>query len=295
MVSLKHMKILVLGASGMLGHRLWIDLSEKGHDVVGCSRRALNQIPLKHELLRSLETSHLRLLIGKLQPEVVLNCIGVIKQSSDLEDYKNTIHINSVLPHVLAGLSKELGFRLIHFSTDCVFSGKTESEYSDFDHHDALDIYGASKSVGEVKDCDSALTLRTSIIGRELFNKTSLIEWFLSQSGKKIKGFSKAVFSGLPTAEVAEVLHKYVFENLDLKGVYNLSVEPIDKWSLLKALNDEFDLKVEIEPESTFEMNRALASNRFKAASGYHPPDWKDLIQKLHIRDEFYKKSFEVN
>lgn len=213
------------------------------------------------------------------RPDYVFNCIGLIKQLSESKLPIPAIEINSLLPHRLAQLCKTFGGKLIHFSTDCVFSGKT-GDYIEQDIPDAADIYGRSKLLGEV-GYDGHLTLRTSIIGHELNSNVSLIDWFLSQHGT-VKGFSRAFFSGLPTCYIAEFIDKYIFTNPEFSGVYHLSVNPIDKLTLLSLVKDTYCVTTDIQDYPDFEIDRSLNSDALRAALGFVPPSWSELIEKMN-------------
>lgn len=213
------------------------------------------------------------------QPDVVINCIGLIKQLSDAEDPLSAIPVNSLLPHRLARLCSVAGARLTHISTDCVFSG-SRGNYLETDASDAKDLYGRSKYLGEV-DYPHAVTLRTSIIGHELGTAHGLVEWFLAQRGG-VKGYTKAIFSGLPTVELARVIHDFVIPNQALHGVYHVSVDAIDKCSLLGLIAQVYGKDIVITPDDKVAVDRSLDSSRFRAATGYAPAQWPALLAAMH-------------
>ena len=200
---------------------------------------------------------------------------------ADANDPLSALPINAMLPHRLSRLCGLINAKLIHISTDCVFSGR-KGMYAETDVSDAEDLYGKSKYIGEVSDQPHVLTLRTSIIGHELGSSSSLIDWFLSQSGT-VKGYSKAIFSGLPTVEVARVIVDYVIPNSDLRGLYHLSVEPIDKYSLLREVARVYEKDMTIIPSDELSIDRSLDSTRFRSLVGYVPPSWLDLIKAMHL------------
>ena len=284
------MKVLVLGASGMLGHRIWINLKNMGVDAVGVARADLSFLDLPFIRTDEVDGQSLRKIFKEQKPDVVVNAVGVTKQADGITDYKKTIFLNSVLPHTLSFLAEEFDFRLIQLSTDCVFKGDIEGAYTDDVKPDSMDLYGASKAVGEIADSPNTLTLRISSLGRELSGHRGLLDWFLSQKGKTISGFKHAIFSGLPTAEVAEVIYKHVLPNKDLKGLYNLSVDPISKFDLLVMIKKQMNFDVTIEENTGFSMNRALNSDKFRALVGYKPTKWEDLVSKLHLEDPLYER-----
>jgi dTDP-4-dehydrorhamnose reductase len=218
-------------------------------------------------------------LFAKVRPEVVINCIGLVKQLSEADDPLVALPINALLPHRLARLCAASGARLIHLSTDCVFSG-SKGMYLETDISDAKDLYGRSKYLGEV-DYTNAITLRTSIIGHELDGARSLIGWFLSQNGR-VKGYRRAVFSGLPTVVVARVIRDYVIPRPDLHGLFHLSAEPINKYDLLKLVAQTYGKQIDIEPDEQLVIDRSLDSSRFRNETGFQPAPWPELIRDMH-------------
>jgi dTDP-4-dehydrorhamnose reductase len=223
-------------------------------------------------------------LFDKVRPDILINCIGLIKQLSDANDPLNALPINSLLPHRLDRLCSLTGARFVHVSTDCVFSGD-KGQYVETDVSDAVDLYGKSKYIGEIHNSKSTLTLRTSIIGHELDSSNALLEWFLSQEND-VKGFSKAVFSGLPTTEFARVIQDYVIPNKNLNGLYHLSVEPIDKYSLLTLIAEIYNKDVKIISCDSLSIDRSLDSSRFFRETGYSPPSWNQLIEQMKLQSK---------
>ena len=213
------------------------------------------------------------------RPNVVINCIGLIKQLADAEDPLRVIPINSLLPHRLAELCALVGARLVHMSTDCVFSGE-KGGYLENDLPDAKDIYGKSKFLGEV-DYPYAITLRTSIIGHELQSTHGLIGWFLSQQNH-CKGYKRAIFSGLPTVALAKIIRDVVIPRPDLFGVYHVAAKPISKYDLLRLVADVYGKSIKIEPDDQLVIDRSLNADRFRQATGYVVPDWPELIKIMH-------------
>jgi len=281
------MKVLVLGASGMLGNAM-VRVLEKNSalEVYGSIRSKMGKIvfpgPLSSRITSGIDVENASILFEFLQhihPEVVINCIGLVKQLKEVNDPIHAISINSLLPYLLARECANIGARLIHFSTDCVFSGKT-GNYSERDEPDAQDLYGRSKLLGEV-DYPHAVTLRTSIIGHELASKHGLIEWFLSQEGK-VKGYTRAMFSGLPTCELARVINEFVLPSLELRGVYHVGGAPISKYDLLTLVDGIYDKGLEIIPDDHIKLDRSLDSTRFSELTGYVSPEWTELVTKMH-------------
>ncbi|VVE32680.1 dTDP-4-dehydrorhamnose reductase family protein [Pandoraea soli] len=282
------MKILVLGASGMLGNAVFRTLSAtSGLTVVG----TLRSDGARHHFTPDLQTSlvsgvdveredALVRIFTEVKPDVVVNCVGLIKQLGNAKDPIAAIPINAMLPHRLSLLCELVKARLIHVSTDCVFAGD-KGQYLESDTPNAADVYGRTKLLGEV-DGPHAVTLRTSIIGHELNSHFALIDWFLAQSGS-VKGFRRAVFSGLPTVELAEVIRDYVLPNPSLTGLYHVSVEPINKFDLLSLVADVYSKDIAITPSDELVIDRSLNSDRFRAATGFSPKPWRALVERMHL------------
>ena len=279
--------ILVLGASGMLGNavlRFFADAD--GFNVKG-TVRSTSIIQLFHKRFRNLlvpgydAENHESLadLINYVSPDIVINCIGLVKQVSNSNDPIVALPINSILPHRLALICSKSNIRLIHMSTDCVFNGNN-GYYSEQDIPDSIDLYGLSKRLGEV-NYTNTITLRTSIIGHELNGNRSLVDWFLSQKSN-VKGFSKAIFSGLPTVEIARLIKDYVIPHPELSGVYHVSAEPINKYDLLRLVAKIYGKDIEIIKDNDFVIDRSLDSSLFRAATGFMPAPWPELITSMH-------------
>ena len=233
-------------------------------------------------ILENVDVSDLdssRAAIEKIKPDVVINAVGVVKQRPESEDVIKTLSINSLFPQRLAELSREYNFRLITVSTDCVFSGD-KGNYSEDDLADARDLYGISKLLGEVKD-DNCLTIRTSIIGRELASAHSLVEWFLSNRGNAVKGYLNAIYSGFPTIVLAEIISDIITNHAGLNGVYHVSSDPINKFDLLGLLNKYYQADVVIEPFEDFVIDRSLDSSAFRKATGFSPLGWEHMIEQM--------------
>ncbi len=287
MPKLEKHRILILGASGMLGSTLFRAFSADENMVtfgtLRDSRKAKNFRPVLQASLISgvdmdSETSLLTA-FSTAEPDVVINCVGIIKQQPNANDHLDALATNAVLPHRLAKYCSALGARLIHFSTDCIFSGKA-GNYDEDDTPDAQDLYGRTKFLGEV-GYGNAVTLRTSIIGHELGSTRSLVDWFLSQTSE-IKGFRKAIFSGIPTVEVARVVKDLIIPNPEIAGLYHLSVDPINKLDLLQLIADIYKKNITITPDDTLVIDRTLASEPFRKATGFAPKPWVELIRNMH-------------
>lgn len=286
-MQLKNKKVLILGATGMLGHELLRDFTRRGFTVHATARGkdGLDRW-FGPELLQNIHAPvdagdfpSVQRVIGDLHPDVLINCIGVIKQLAGAKDPLQCIGINALFPHRLAQACQEAGTRLIHISTDCVFSGK-KGMYREDDFPDCDDLYGRTKLLGEV-DYPHAVTLRTSIIGHELHSNVSLIDWFLSQEGR-VRGFTGAIYSGFPTVEMSRIIADVVLPRPELTGLYHVSSEPITKHELLRLVAGEYGKRIEIEEYDDFHCDRSLDSSRFRAATGYLPPDWPQLVARMH-------------
>lgn len=292
-------RILILGGTGMLGHTLFAHLAGQGKwDVHATSRdsKGLTEWFPDHlaaKVRPMVDADNFDTVIRGLagvQPDIVINCIGLIKQTSLANDPLSAITVNSQLPHRLSMLCRTAGARLIHISTDCVFDGQ-KGDYREDEHSNAMDLYGRTKYLGEVA-YPHCITLRTSIIGHELKGFRGVIEWFLAQQGQ-MRGFKKAVFSGFPTIEFSRIISDYILPNDGLQGVYHVSSEPISKYDLLKIVAEKYGKEVEIEPDEDFYIDRSLDSSRFREITGYQPPAWPELVDDMYNNFEeapYYNK-----
>lgn len=282
--------LLVLGGEGMLGHKVFQSLCSR-YAGMKCTiygslkdpfYRAINLFSKKNtiEKVNAIDLQALRQSLEKEKPSYLINCIGIVKQRDEGKAAIPNITINSLLPHLLAKWSLGWGGRLIHFSTDCVFSGK-KGNYSEDDPSDAEDLYGKSKFLGEVSDAPNALTLRTSIIGKELSHFKSLLEWFLAQKGKQIKGFKKVIYSGVTTNHIAELVGKIISDHPRLAGLFQVAAPAITKHDLLVRLRDVYKLDIEIVPDDSEVSDRSMNGQRFLQATGYEEPSWDGLIAQL--------------
>lgn len=285
--------VLVLGASGMLGHALMHELPRhlpdsqvrgtvRSLDALDASFRAQVGARLV-DGVDVLDQASVAAVIDELRPDAVVNAVGVIKQAPGVDDSVLTTQINALLPHLLARDCAAAGARLVQVSTDCVFSGRTGG-YTEDDVPDPVDFYGRSKLLGEVRA--PHVTLRTSIIGPELRHGGSLLEWFLSQDGERVNGFSRAIYSGLPTVELARVIGSVVLPRPDLTGVWQVASEPISKYDLLQLVAAEYGWKGTIERDDVFTIDRSLSSARFAAETGYVAPSWPELVREMRVAHE---------
>lgn len=267
----------------MLGNAMYRTLSEVGElEVWGTVRspgvrKSFDDVQASH-LLPGVDVENadaLSEVLNRIRPDVVVNCIGLVKQFAEAGDPLLALPINAMLPHRLARLCSLLGARLIHISTDCVFNGR-RGAYRESDISDADDLYGKSKFIGEV-DYPHAVTLRTSIIGHELSSRHGLIEWFLAQEGR-VNGYTRVRFSGLPTVELSRVVRDFVLPKDSLRGVYHVASAPIAKYDLLKLVARIYEKHIEIIPDDSVVIDRTLVADRFREATGYVPPDWEELV-----------------
>ncbi len=298
-------KIIVLGASGMLGHKVFEVFSNKPEfQVIGtvtsknsfsdCLPPRFDQNIVENVYADQIDT--VKSIITQEKPDVVINCIGIIKQNAASHDIYNSIVLNALFPHQVADICDHLGAKLITIATDCVFDGQKGESYFDDELPTCHDVYGMTKYLGEVKDSNT-LTLRTSIIGHELNSHLSLLDWFLSQQTETAKGYTNAIFSGFTTVEFATLLAEKIIPNQDLRGLYHISVNPISKHDLLKIVADVYQKKISIVPDSTLSINRSLNSDKLRAKIGYQPPDWNQLIKNMHqdfLTSDFYSSKRKI-
>jgi dTDP-4-dehydrorhamnose reductase len=281
------MRILILGGSGMLGHKLWQRFSER-FDTYATFRQSPSSYDRYGFFDANRSIGHVSAddfdslvrAFARVRPEVVVNCVGIVKQDAAAKDPYQSININALYPHRLAALARATGARLIHLSTDCVFSGR-KGNYTDADRTDAEDLYGRTKLLGEV-DGENCLTIRTSMIGRELAGAHGLIEWFLSQQGKRVRGFKRAIFSGFTTGALSDIIADIITGHPQLSGVWQVAAEPTNKFDLLTLVREIYGLQIEIEPDESFACDRSLDGRRFQAETGFVPPSWPEMIERMH-------------
>ncbi len=285
------MRVLVLGADGMMGHMACRVLAAE-HEVFGTTRRPVDPTdPLAQFLPRDrwaggVEASRIETVedaLARLRPDAVFNCVGIVKQLAEANDAILSIECNALFPHRLASLCSAAGARLLHMSTDCVFSGSRGS-YTEKDNPDPVDLYGRAKLLGETVT-GSALTLRTSIVGRQLHGRSSLFEWVISSRGSRIRGYSRAIYSGLTTMALARIVGRILSEHPALGGILHVASRPITKLDLIAKLNASLGLGITIEGDDTFVCDRSLDGSAFARVTGIAVPSWDEMIEELR-RDQ---------
>tara|TARA_B110000438_G_scaffold278635_1_gene302390 strand:- start:1229 stop:2098 length:870 start_codon:yes stop_codon:yes gene_type:complete len=273
------MKILILGIDGMIGHKIAQSLSQD-FILIGSTRKNISNsdIGIKNcnLITHNFITDNTLTLLDDINPDIIINCVGITIRRGLNNDYNHTELLNSKLPHKLNKWVEKNQKKLIHFSSDCVFSGE-KGNYFDNSTPDADDIYGLSKSHGEVKS-DNTLTIRCSIIGREIFNHTELFEWLYSMKNKKIEGYNNVIYSGVTSTWMGKTINHIIKNKIDLNGIYNISSIPISKYDLLLKLSDIFNLNVDVSLNSNIKSNKVLISKKFTEITGINSPNWSDLI-----------------
>ena len=219
-------------------------------------------------------------LIERVNPDLVINAVGIVKHLADAESAIPSITVNSLWPHVLADACAQNGARMVHVSTDCVFSG-SRGMYTEDDVPDAFDLYGRSKLVGEVTDRENAVTIRTSIIGWQATGSNGLMAWFASHRNERLRGFTKAVFSGLTTRVLTQVIRDVIMPNPTLSGLWHVSAEPIDKYTLLTSAAEHLGWGVSITPSEELVIDRSLDSTRFRERTKWTPQSWDEMLAGL--------------
>lgn len=292
------MKLLIIGAAGMLGHKLFQRLKERFPETCATALEDIRKPPFDKvpflqgdDVISNVNVTdfdRLEAILKDIKPDYIVNCVGIIKQRDTATAAIPSITINSLLPHKLARFASAWGGRVIHFSTDCVFDGR-KGNYTEQDPSTAEDLYGKSKYLGEVA-AENALTLRTSIIGRELVTHQSLLDWFLRQEGQTVRGFTRVIYSGITTNQMANVVTRIVEQHPTLSGLYQVVSKPISKHDLLCGLRDAYNLNVDIQPDDGPEGDRSMLGNKLREATGYISPPWPDLIDDLVTDSTPYKE-----
>jgi dTDP-4-dehydrorhamnose reductase len=281
------MKVVVLGAGGMLGHKMVQRLSAQ-FETVGTLRHSLEHPAAAYclknaKLVIGVSVEDINIikdLFDQEQPDVVINCIAITKQLKELKDPLPILKINAVFPQLLAKMCTERNIRFIHFSTDCIFHGE-QGYYCEKDIPNCNELYGMSKLLGET-GYPNALIIRTSIIGRELHQGTSLVEWLLSQKGGQIKGYTGALYTGFTTNAMTDIVANLILNYPSLEGIWHVSSDPISKYELLQTINQVYDLGIQIEREDHFKCDRRLDSTAFRQLTQFKPLSWQEMIKEMH-------------
>jgi dTDP-4-dehydrorhamnose reductase len=289
------MKILILGGSGMLGHKL-VQQLKRNFEVFTTLRSNTTEIIREYIIGESrifnnvdaANFSSVENAVNQVKPDVIINCIGIIKQLPPAKDIVTILNVNSIFPHLLQELSRRANSRLITISTDCVFNGD-KGNYKETDIPNAEDLYGKSKNLGEVA-AENCLTIRTSIIGREIKTANSLVEWFLSNRGGSVKGFSRAIYSGFPTVILADIIENLIKNHPEISGLYHVSSEPINKYELLCLIKEAYNLDIDIEIDKEFKIDRSLNSEKFRKEANYNPPGWQQMIERMRVDKTPYQE-----
>lgn len=282
------MRVLVLGVSGMLGSAVFREFEGDGENEVWGLMRNEAFLPYFSPAQQRrivigvdvLDEAALSSTFERVSPDVVINCVGLIKQKEHADDPLAVLPINAMLPHRLVSICAPGKARLVHISTDCVFSGR-KGMYTEDDLSDAEDLYGKSKHIGELHSFGHAITLRTSIVGRELNSSRALVDWFLAQQGE-VQGFRRSIFSGMTAIELARVIRDVVLPHTELHGLYHVSSEPISKLELLKLIATHYGKAIVVQPDDSLVIDRSLDSTRFRQATGYRAPSWESMVRVMH-------------
>jgi dTDP-4-dehydrorhamnose reductase len=292
------MKILILGAEGMLGHKLFEVLSSSYPETYGAISGKVNDHIYKQISMfqteriipdvNAMEFEQIESIIKNVNPDIVINCLRVTTHNNTALSAIKNITVNSVLPQQLLKVTYNRGCRLIHYSSDCVFDGKL-GMYSEDDIPNAIHMYGRTRLLGEVC-ADHALVLRGSVIGQELMNHNSLLDWFLRKKGGDIKGFSRAIYSGLSSIETAKVTSLILSNKQSLTGLYNIASDPISKYDLLNLAKKSFAVDVKIKRDNSFKIDRSLNPNKFNKEMNYIAPSWALMMKELATESNKYIK-----
>lgn len=294
-------KILILGITGMLGHQMWRvlrrTLDSQRFQIYGTVRGtvlALQRFDIFNTdgVIENVNASHfseLQKCLSDLQPDYVINCIGLTLRKKDLADIEKCYQINSVLPQLLGQWCELNHAKLIHFSTDCVFDGQKGSHYYETDLPTAQDHYGRSKFLGEVRTGKN-LTFRLSIVGRELENKTEFLEWIFSQKNQTVSGFDQVMYSGLTTNFVAQEVCRVILKFPELSGLHQISSESLSKFAIINKVNQKFYLNIQVNKKSDYVSNKSLDCSAYSKQTGFKSPTWDELIDDLYQDREFYER-----
>tara|TARA_B110000003_G_C16577770_1_gene506849 strand:- start:353 stop:1228 length:876 start_codon:yes stop_codon:yes gene_type:complete len=291
------MKVIILGGDGMIGHKIYQSLYNSGLDLIVTSRKKRHNLKIdfnKSEVFNiDVFNEDIKKILKIYKPNYIVNCIGITTRRFGENNIDKITFCNSKFPHILSEWAQKNNSKLIHFSTDCVFSGIT-GDYTENSTPDASDIYGFTKAKGEVLNCDNTLTIRTSMIGREVYNQTELLEWILSQNNKEISGYVKAIYSGVTTCWMGNVIARIIKENINLSGLYNISSNSISKYELINLLCDTFNLNIKINENHDYASNKSLISRKFFERTDIDKPSWETMLINLK-KDSQINKNIYIN
>ncbi|MDD5492760.1 MAG: SDR family oxidoreductase [bacterium] len=281
------MRIIVLAGGGMLGHKMWQGLSAYFKDTYVTLRKTrshYDQTGLfqSNQVIDNLDLADFKKLnhiLDEVNPDVIVNCAGVTIRSKEGEKVIASVNINSLLPHHLLAWCKKKGARVIHFSTVCVFNG-VKGGYTEENLPDAQDLYGRTKTLGELYD-EQALTLRSSFIGREIEGKAELLEWFLAQRGRQIKGYRQAIFTGVTTKVMVDLTRDLIRKFPKLSGLFHIASEKLSKYELLLLMKEAFKVNIDIAPEDNYVCKRDLIDTKFKTTTGLICPNWQEMMADI--------------
>jgi dTDP-4-dehydrorhamnose reductase len=282
-------RILILGATGLLGHKLWQRLPAQFPETFAAVRRssdALGKFAMFSgnrvvEGIDALDFSNIEHVLNDIQPSVVVNTIGVTKRKESATDPVASIELNALLPHRLVRWAARNNARVINFGTDCVFSGRL-GHYTEDSLTDAEDLYGRTKALGEIRG-EHGLTIRSSFIGRELGGRTELLEWALANRGRTIRGFRRAMYSGVSTIFLTRVVGDIIERLPGMCGLYQLAGDTISKYDLIAMVNEVFRADISLVPDDSVGIDRTLDGTRFAKVTGLRVPPWRDLLTELAI------------
>jgi len=289
------LKILILGAGGMLGHKLYQTLSKTYDDVIPVFRKNKEHYH-KFNLYKPekmigntdvTDQSKLLAVLNSVKPDIICNCIGKTTRKINSEDSQSVIYLNSFLPHFISKWSSENNSYFIHFSTDCVFSGKN-GPYKPNDFRDSRDLYGLSKILGETNS-KYGLTIRTSIVGREIENQTEFFEWIFSSKNKSVSGYKNVFYSGVTTNYLSEVVAQLITKDSKSHGLLQVASPPISKLNLIKKVNSLFGLGMKINTDASKVSNKILSPVKFTITSGIKTQTWDEMLNTLKKENSYYE------
>lgn len=279
-------KILILGVGGMAGHMVYNVLHKTSrYQVIGTARN--DNVKGVDYVLDVTDEEKLNQVINSIKPDYIINCIGILVDESKKYPVK-AIYANAYLPHILKGICDKIDCRLIHLSTDCVFSGR-DGKYKESDLLDANDVYGRTKVLGEITDSTNHTTIRTSIIGPELNpNGSGLFNWFFRQK-KSVRGFVNAFWSGVTTLELANFIMFIIDNNYKSSLIHLTNSEPISKYNLLSEIIDVFSIDIKLLPDKKKNIDKSFICTDKNLT--YSIPSYHDML--VSLRDYMYGLNME--